>query len=152
METIQEQNTPQVTIGRRDFLRSIVKISGFISFIASFASIAVSVFPSMIGSKKRSARLLLPLESLPKDKEYFMGKVGERNFLLYNDKQTFTAYDMRCTHAGCTTQWQPSSEQFYCACHNGIFDKNGVPISGPPKKPLQKLTLYTEHSHIVIIE
>lgn len=152
MNRNEEQKTYQGKMQRRDFLRSIVTLSGFFSFIASFTAIVVSVFPSIIGSKKRSARVILPIETLDEDQKYFMGEVGEKNFLLLNNNQIFTAYDLRCTHAGCTTQWQPSSEQFYCACHNGIFDQNGIPISGPPKQPLQKLTVYTENSHIVIIE
>ncbi len=152
MEDINQISETQLPEGRRDFLKNVVKITGIFTLFSSLSVILISIFPSIIGEKKRSQRFALALDSFPTDQEYLIGKVGDKNFVLFKDNTTFSAYNLRCTHAGCTTQWQPKTEQFYCACHNGIFDKNGKPISGPPNKPLEKLMLYTEKSHIIIIE
>lgn len=152
MEDINQISKTKLPEGRRDFLKNVVKITGIFTLFSSLSFIILSIFPSIIGEKKRSQRFALALDSFPTDQEYLIGKVGDKNFVLFKDNTTFSAYNLRCTHAGCITQWQPKTEQFYCACHNGIFDKNGKPISGPPNKPLEKLMLYTEKSHIIIIE
>jgi Rieske Fe-S protein len=144
MEDINQISKTQLPEGRRDFLKNVLKITGIFTLFSSLSVIILS--------KKRSQRFALALDSFPTDQEYLIGKVGDKNFVLFKDNTTFSAYNLQCTHAGCTTQWQPKTEQFYCACHNGIFDKNGKPISGPPNKPLEKLMLYTENSHIIIIE
>lgn len=41
-----------------------------------------------------------------------------------------------CTHLGCIPSWKPSSQQFMCACHGGIFDSSGINKFGPPPRPL----------------
>ena len=152
MEDINKISKIQLSEGRRGFLKNTMKITGLFTLFSSLSVIVLSIFPSIIGEKRRSQRFTLALDSFPTNQEYLIGKVGDKNFVLFKDKTTFSAYNLRCTHAGCTTQWKPKTEQFYCACHNGVFDKNGEPISGPPNKPLEKLTLYTENSHIIIIE
>jgi uncharacterized protein (TIGR03382 family) len=43
-----------------------------------------------------------------------------------------------CTHLGCGAPWDPEKKQFICPCHNGVFDRNGKVVSGPPPKPLMK--------------
>ena len=41
-----------------------------------------------------------------------------------------------CTHLGCIPSWKPSTGEFLCACHGGIFDASGVNTFGPPPRPL----------------
>ena len=41
-----------------------------------------------------------------------------------------------CTHLGCIPSYKPSTQQFICACHGGIFDANGVNVFGPPPRPM----------------
>ena len=41
-----------------------------------------------------------------------------------------------CTHLGCSLSYQPSMQQFICACHGGIFDANGVNVFRPPPPPM----------------
>jgi isorenieratene synthase len=50
------------------------------------------------------------------------------------------ALSRRCTHAGCEVLWDAGGQQFVCPCHAGVFDRDGKPRSGPPKRPLDRLT------------
>ena len=46
----------------------------------------------------------------------------------------------RCTHASCTVDWRPSEGRFICPCHGGVYDASGKNISGPPPRPLDRLS------------
>ena len=52
---------------------------------------------------------------------------------------TFSAFSSRCTHLGCTVDWDGHRRQYVCPCHHGVYDEAGKHLSGPPPKPLRKL-------------
>lgn len=63
----------------------------------------------------------------------------------------YLALNAACTHRGCPVNWEASSKQFVCPCHGGVYNAQGVNISGPPPSPLATLktqvkagTLYAE--------
>ena len=43
-----------------------------------------------------------------------------------------------CTDLGCSVNFDPGSEFFYCPCHGGIFNEAGEPVAGPPPRPLYR--------------
>lgn len=45
------------------------------------------------------------------------------------------AISAKCTHAGCTVQWQDKGELF-CPCHGSRFDLSGKVLLGPATAPL----------------
>ncbi len=45
----------------------------------------------------------------------------------------FLALSSTCPHLGCQVHWEAQNNQFFCPCHNGTFDANGVGTGGPPK-------------------
>ncbi len=50
----------------------------------------------------------------------------EENFyLLCFEGNGFMAVYRRCTHLGCTVNWMPGKDKFYCPCHAASFDHNG---------------------------
>ena len=59
-------------------------------------------------------------------------------YVLTDDGQTYIAMSNICTHLGCRSRWIPEEERFFCPCHNGIFDKHGNVVSGPPPRPLDR--------------
>lgn len=50
----------------------------------------------------------------------------------------FVALSNICTHLGCGVRWDTDKKKFVCPCHNGMFDRNGNVLSGPPPKPLRR--------------
>jgi len=55
-----------------------------------------------------------------------------------------------CTHLDCNVAWLPDKKRFFCACHEGWYDANGVNIAGPPPKPLRRLAVSEEGENLVI--
>ncbi|HKD74779.1 MAG TPA: Rieske 2Fe-2S domain-containing protein, partial [Ktedonobacterales bacterium] len=53
------------------------------------------------------------------------------------------AYDATCTHAGCTVQYDPSSQQLVCPCHGAAFDPahNASVLAGPTDQPLAPVAI-----------
>ncbi len=62
----------------------------------------------------------------------------------------FCALGARCTHEGCTIDWQADQNAFVCPCHGGRFDKQGNVLQGPPKDPLYKYTCQVEGQTLAI--
>ena len=54
----------------------------------------------------------------------------------------FIALSSVCPHLGCRVHWEAHNRRFFCPCHNGEFDAQGKPVSGPPKAAEQELSRY----------
>ncbi len=48
------------------------------------------------------------------------------------------AFSAVCTHLACTVQYRPDMQQVWCACHAGHYNLEGVPVAGPPPRPLER--------------
>jgi len=54
----------------------------------------------------------------------------------------FVAFNQKCTHLSCAVVPRPDEGSFFCPCHEGRFDlRSGVPIAGPPRRPLTRIVL-----------
>ena len=78
-------------------------------------------------------------------------KFGSRPALLIRISETeWRAYSAICTHLNCTVQFQDSTRQIWCACHNGFYDLNGKVVSGPPPRPLEEYAVHIRGEDVVI--
>ncbi len=78
-------------------------------------------------------------------------KFGSRPALLIRVNETeWRAYSAICTHLNCTVQFQDSTRQIWCACHNGYYDLNGKVVSGPPPRPLEDYAVHIRGEDVVI--
>jgi Rieske Fe-S protein len=62
------------------------------------------------------------------------------------------ALSARCTHAGCAVTWRKADNEFFCPCHQGRFDENGLVKSGPPPRPLEHLPTEAVNGDIYVVE
>lgn len=108
-------------------------------------------------------RYLVPLNSTSKRREMFVGTLD--SFPLGTSLQVrdprgqpvaitrtsndpnnaaagFKALSSTCPHLGCQVHWQPGTQSFYCPCHNGRFDKDGIATEGPPAREGKNLHTY----------
>ena len=142
---------------RRDFLGRILMGGGI---LVSYGTLAVE-----------GGLFLLPPDKEVRTRQLFIGAlhqfpVGQvkNTYDLHNntilikrlenggDSETgektvpvFQAFSSVCPHLGCKVHWQEKEQHFLCPCHNGIFDAEGVAISGPPAKAHQSLTAIPVH-------
>ena len=71
-------------------------------------------------------------------------------YVITEDGRTFRAMSNVCTHLGCRIRWVADKKQFFCPCHNGVFDKDGKVVSGPPPKPLNQYEIKAENGQLSI--
>lgn len=61
------------------------------------------------------------------------------------------AYSAVCTHLGCVVKWQPAGRQtWFCACHNGRYDRDGEVVGGPPPRPLPRLPVTVRDGQVYL--
>lgn len=150
-------------VSRRDTLKlAISLISGFIGTALGIPAIAYVIGPAM---KSDESQNWIRLGSLSKIEigtpTLFRPKVKRQNgwvvdeeklgvFVLTEDGQNYIAMSNICTHLGCRVRFIKEKEQFLSPCHNGIFDKLGYVVSGPPPRPLDVFQTKIENGEIYI--
>ncbi len=77
---------------------------------------------------------------------------SEAYIFKQNDK--IVALSSKCTHLGCTVSYGGNEEypdRFYCPCHFGMFDKQGINIPGtPPTRPLDEFEVFVEDGKVYL--
>jgi Rieske Fe-S protein len=80
--------------------------------------------------------------------------VDQREISLYvltDDGRDFVAMSNICTHLACRVRWIADREQFFCPCHNGVFDKEGNVVSGPAPRPLDRYEVEVEDDQLFVL-
>ncbi|MEJ2549751.1 MAG: ubiquinol-cytochrome c reductase iron-sulfur subunit [Anaerolineales bacterium] len=72
-------------------------------------------------------------------------------YVLTEDGRDFVAMSNVCTHLGCRVRWIEDREEFFCPCHNGVFDKQGSVVDGPPPRPLDRYEVKVEDDLLYIL-
>jgi cytochrome b6-f complex iron-sulfur subunit len=78
------------------------------------------------------------------------GQLTAQGVVIANTGSGFVVLAQKCTHEGCSVQYNNSANNFVCPCHNGKFDLNGNVVSGPPPSPLKKYTV-TQNGTVLTI-
>ena len=72
-------------------------------------------------------------------------------WLYTDDGETFRAFSGRCTHLGCSFNYDKDRKVFLCPCHRGVFDaKTGAVIAGPPPRPLDTLDVEVRDAAVFV--
>jgi menaquinol-cytochrome c reductase iron-sulfur subunit len=71
-------------------------------------------------------------------------------YVITNNGRDYSSLSNICTHLGCRVRWISDKKEFFCPCHNGVFDANGNVISGPPPKPLEQYETKVENGQLFI--
>ena len=62
--------------------------------------------------------------------------------LLRSAEGEYTAFSRRCSHAGCSVEFDGARRCLTCPCHQGAFDaRMGYVMFGPPPRPLDQIVL-----------
>jgi Rieske Fe-S protein len=141
---------------RREFLSKIFIILG-VAF--AYGLLALEGLLFIIPRKRLTGKIKLYGGRLS---QYKLGSVkafydpGGTEILIMRDDKGIHAFSSVCPHLGCRVHWVSDKKKFFCPCHKGVFNSNGVAISGPPAKAGQSLTKVPisvdKESQIVYIE
>lgn len=137
---------------RRQFLGFLGLAPVVASVVAPLAGAASYTNPPQSLSAPPKPMVLAGLEELAP------GSV--KNFVYNNSSAViikkgvneYTAFYRKCTHLGCTVQWDAGQNLFICPCHGGKFDSNGHRVAGPPPGPLVALEVATVDGRIEVRE
>jgi Rieske Fe-S protein len=76
--------------------------------------------------------------------------------LIKRDPTGLRAFNSTCPHLGCRVHWEADKKRFFCPCHNGVFNADGVATEGPPAAAGQSLATLPlevdEKSGVVYLE
>lgn len=96
---------------------------------------------------------LLPERMRPRTRFLYIGQASDyevgqvRNYtgpdgkvvLIKRTAEGFQALNSTCPHLGCQVYWEEDNNRFFCPCHSGVFDPQGIAIAGPPADAGQRL-------------
>lgn len=71
-------------------------------------------------------------------------------FLVRAEDGGFLAIYRRCPHLGCTVNWKPDKERFYCPCHASSFDIYGNFDSQPVQRALDIFPVKIEKNMVKV--
>lgn len=150
--------------GRRRVLSlSIWGIGGLISAGLGIPALAYLIGPAL---RREQAQDWIPLASTSKIElgtptlfratvERQTGWIVDQEelsvYVLTDNGRDFVAMSNICTHLGCRVRWIADQEQFFCPCHNGVFDRQGTVVSGPPPRPLDRYETKVEGDQLFIL-
>jgi len=135
---------------RRDALKSLF---AFIPLGAAFAGITAMGVGFISPNKREVERRIftIHLDELEINAtRRFKDLRGRDLMIVRTGENEVKALSTVCTHLGCTVSWQDDKQQFYCPCHQGIFDKDGKVLSGPPPRPLDNYKVELDGKNVFI--
>ena len=134
---------------RRGFLARISSLGMLAGLAASYGTAgafgARYLYPArprakawMFVARVADLRLGASIEySTPGGERVAIARQGESGEL-----SDFVALSSTCPHLGCQVHWEAANDRFFCPCHTGTFDKDGVGTGGPPGDAGQSLPRY----------
>lgn len=96
---------------------------------------------------------VLPRRLAPRTRRIFAGQIDQfevgaiksvldlqgNEILIKRDGKKLRAFNSTCPHLGCRVHWEDDRRRFFCPCHNGAFNADGVATEGPPAAAGQSL-------------
>ncbi|NIM92717.1 MAG: Rieske 2Fe-2S domain-containing protein [Anaerolineales bacterium] len=151
-------------VNRRQFMTVITAgIGVFLGLFFGIPAVAYIIGPAL---KKEGEQNWIPLGSTSKVElgvpTLFKTKIQRQTgwiideeelsvYVLTENGRDFIAMSNICTHLGCRVRWIDDREEFFCPCHNGVFDKNGQIVSGPVPRPLDQYQTKVEEGQLFIL-
>jgi Rieske Fe-S protein len=151
-------------VKRRGFLEMATwAIGGLISAGMAIPAVAYIIGPAI---KRTSAEDWIQVGAISKIEigipTLFKVKVERKTGWIVNvdeisiyafteNARDFVAMSNVCTHLGCRVRWISEQEQFFCPCHNAVFNKEGEVVSGPPPKPLDRYEVKVTDGQLYIL-
>ncbi len=127
--------------------------TGLVTSHAFAAGLAVRyLYPT---KQDGTQRLFVGLRSeIPPGSAFSYEGPGGRTVNIVRGSNGFVALSDVCPHLGCRVHWESTTEEFVCPCHDGHFDSNGAPVSGPPAEMGSGLPKYKviEEGDMIFLE
>jgi len=134
---------------RRQFLNGL--LGGGVAVLAS--SLLYPIIRFVFPPYQEPEKVLLPLgdyQGLAPGSVKSFAWGAKPGFIKKKTDGSYLALVGVCTHLDCNVTYLPDQKKFFCACHTGWYDENGINIGGPPPRPLRTLTVVVEGENLVV--
>ena len=144
---------PEDDISRRGFFLAVTgMVGGMIGVVLGVPAIAYLLDPAFKTSVKEAWIPIGKLADMPLGKPFQFSftqvevngwertATSHGGFVIRNSETSgdLVVFNSRCTHLGCSVNWQEAAQAFICPCHDGKFSKAGAVLAGPPPRPLDR--------------
>ena len=149
--TPPESTLPQeLNLERRSAIITLSMIAGL---AVSYGTATIYGLRYLFGrqSPPRKVQVLVAsVSDVPEGGSIVREDLAGQKFLLVKASGDIRAFSTSCTHLGCQVHWKPGDKTFFCPCHDGVFDADGNPVSGPPPTPLAQTPVKIRGSSIFV--
>ena len=137
-------------MNRRRFLDGVLG-AGFTSTLAAIVYPVWRYLIPPVSGEPATQSVVAARAAEVKANSALLFKFGSKPGLLVRTPEgELQAFSAVCTHLQCTVQYKADTSQIWCACHNGLYDLAGNVVSGPPPRPLERLTVNQRGDDIVV--
>jgi cytochrome b6-f complex iron-sulfur subunit len=136
---------------RREFIHKLWKGLGVIASIE-----VIAVFFGFLFSGKKDDQSLKPKQLIEAGNvESFKNNTvtafrGGRFYLARLLDGGFIALSLRCTHLGCSINWEEDKNRFICPCHSSAFFINGEVQNPPAPSALDYFPVIIENGKVKV--
>lgn len=141
---------PQEKLERRGVMIALAMAAGL---VVSYGTAAVYGLRYLFGRQAPARKvnvLVAAVGDVPEGRSLLREDLSGRKFLLIRRGESILAFSTTCTHLGCQVHWKPEKKTFFCPCHDGVYDADGNPVSGPPPSPLARYDVEIRGSSIFV--
>ena len=137
---------------RREFLNKLWKGLGIVAVI-EFAAVFFGFLIHLVKMKKKakSQNSLFDagtINSFQKNSVTIFR--GGRFYLVRLDDGGFLALSLRCTHLGCSINWEEDKKRFICPCHASAFEINGEVQNPPAPSALDYFPVIIQNGKVMV--
>ena len=156
-------NNSDYTISRRGFVAGGVALVGtVISAVVGLPAIGYVVSPALKKGGGDEWITLGPMSALEpgvptpfsfsvnREVAWRRARINRTVYAITEDGLNVAVFSDACTHLSCKVHWEEGRSAFVCPCHDGVFDKQGNVVSGPPPEPLHHFQTQIENDQLMI--
>jgi cytochrome b6-f complex iron-sulfur subunit len=136
---------------RRTFLKKIWKGLGILASVEFAAVFFGFLFSGKDDKEQTTSKQIFEAGSVssfqPNSVTAFR---GGRFYLARLEDGGFIALSLRCTHLGCSINWEESKKSFVCPCHSSSFSIDGDVLNPPAPKALDYFPVKIENGIVKV--
>ncbi|HCB49935.1 MAG TPA: (2Fe-2S)-binding protein [Chloroflexi bacterium] len=142
------KNDDRSQLSRRNFLRMGIGALSALALLEVGGASLLFMKPRSLEGEFGGLVKAGPVDSFPS------GSVVEfpdgRFFLVRSLEGGFLAVYRRCTHLGCSVNWEPDQNRFFCPCHASSFDLHGDVENPPAPRALDTFPVQITDGQVIV--
>lgn len=151
-EQVESKTLPKDPVqSRREFLNKLWKGLGVIAVIEFTAVFFGFLFSGKSENENQKPKQLFNAGDINTFKNNSVTVFrGGRFYLVRLDDGGFLALSLRCTHLGCSIEWEDDKNRFICPCHASAFEINGNVQNPPAPSALDYFPVIIQNGKVMV--